>query len=365
MLPDAGCVIVGPNGHGKTSLIEALLYCEVFRSFRGAADRDLVRFGTDGFHLEAVVGEQSAAVRRRQDGQRAAGGSAQVPLPAGRTVAAGYDARTRVKRALIDGAEPERLAAAIGVVRGVVLSPGDVALVAGSPRVRRHYLDVLLSLTARGYVEALGRYRRALGHRVRATAADMPVWERLLAEAGSEIVRSRQEWVARWSSAYREHCDAVGETGESAMAYVTRTEPSVEALAGALERSRGRDLALGRTTVGPHRDELRLALGGRELRTYGSAGQQRTAALALRLLEAATLRELTLESATICLDDAFAELDAARSRNLAALIARLAEEGSQVVAAVPKESEMPEPIAALARWRLRDGVVQEEEPSVR
>jgi len=341
-LPDAGCLVVGPNGHGKTSLIEALLYCEVFRSFRGAADRELARFGSDGFHVETTV----------------AG-------PPGRTVAAGYDARTRAKRVTLDGAEPERLAAAIGVVRGVVLSPGDVALVAGSPRGRRQYLDVLLALTARGYVEALGRYRRALRHRIRATPGEMPVWERLLAEFGAEIARTRLAWAERWAGRYRAYCAAVGEAGECAMACVSRTEPTVEALGAALERSRTRDLALGRTSVGPHRDELRLLLDGRELRAYGSAGQQRTAALALRLLEAASLREATGDPATICLDDAFAELDAERSRNLGALIGTLAGEGSQVVAAVPKESDVPAQIGALPVWRVRDGAVQGDANSVR
>ena len=359
-------MIAGPNGHGKTSLIEAMLYCEVFRSFRGAADRELVRFGSDGFHVETCVrtgiSSQSTVVGRRQDGQWCAGESEPAVLPtvAGeRRVEAGYDARTRQKRVRLDGAEPERLAEAIGVVRGVVLSPGDVALVAGSPRSRRQYLDVLLSLTASGYVDALGRYRRALRHRIRATAAEMPVWEGMLAEAGALIVRTRMEWVARRADAYRAYSTAVGERGASGMTYVTRTEPSASSLSAALERTRERDLARGRTSVGPHRDELRLLLDGRDLRVYGSAGQQRTAALALRLLEAATMRDATREGATICLDDAFAELDESRSRNLAALIATLADEGSQVVAAVPKESDLPAEIRELPVWTIRDGALEE------
>ncbi|MEK6610043.1 MAG: DNA replication and repair protein RecF, partial [Gemmatimonadota bacterium] len=129
-VPAEGCVLVGLNGHGKTSLIEAFLYCEVFRSFRGAGDRELVRFGSDGFFV---------ATDR---------------------VTAGFDARTRDKKVTVGGAEPVRMADAIGIIRGVVLSPGDVALVAGGPRERRRYLDVMLSLTVKGYVEALGQYRR-------------------------------------------------------------------------------------------------------------------------------------------------------------------------------------------------------------
>ncbi len=330
-------MIVGDNGHGKTSLIEALLYGEVFRSFRGAADRDLVAFGADGFHVRAVA-----------DGQ---------------AVAAGFDARTREKRVTVAGAAPERLSRAIGIVRGVVLSPGDVRLVAGGPRERRHYLDVLLSLTVRGYVEALTRYRRALPQRLRA-AAEAPAWERVLAENGEIIAAARHDWAARWAPRYAELCVAIGEEAGGdgpALAHVAKTEPTADAIAVALERSREKDRVRGRTSTGPHRDELRLSLGGRDLRTYGSAGQQRTAALALRMLEAESLAAARAGGVTLCLDDAFAELDAARSRRLGELIERMAASGTQIVAAVPKRSDVPDVIASLTTYGIRRGRVSSPE----
>lgn len=353
-VPEAGCVIVGENGHGKTSLIEALLYCEVFRSVRGAGDGELVRFGSDGFYLKAVASGQ---------------GSPQSPVPSGPesrglraqdcVVAAGYDARTKAKKVTVDGAEPERLADAIGIVRGVVLSPGDVALVAGGPKERRQYLDVLLALTVDGYLESLSTYRRALRHRNHATAADAPVWESLLAESGARITGARREFVGRWAGAYRAHCLAMGERGEPALGYASRTDGSAEALREALERSRERDLQRGRTSVGPHRDDLRLLLEAHDQRDYGSAGQQRTAALALRLIEAEAQREATGAPVTICLDDAFAELDEGRSAKLGGMIEEMAGAGSQVVAAVPKERDVPEVMRSLARWRVIEGRVGE------
>ena len=348
-LPAAGCVVVGPNGHGKTSLFEALLYGEIFRSYRGAGDRELVRFGADGFWLQVSVGAVGDSGRSLSPG-----GSRQV-----RDVTVGYDARTRAKRVTVEGAEPERLADAIGIVRGVVLSPTDVRLVAGSPRERRHFLDVLLAITVRGYVEQLATYRRALRHRVRSSAADVETWEHVLAESGAKVAQTRQAWAERWAARYAQHCVAMGESGEPELGYVTRVEGGgVNVLREALAGSRERDLARGRTSVGPHRDELRLTLDGRSLRTYGSAGQQRTAALALRLLEAGPLRELTGEPATICLDDAFAELDEMRSRRLGLLIELMAGDGAQVIAAVPKDSDVPEAIASLPRWRIRSGRVE-------
>ncbi len=345
-VPDAGLVVVGPNGHGKTSLLEAALYCQVFRSVRGAADRQLVRWGADGFHV-AVDTDGSVAADRS----------------VGTAVAAGYDARTGEKRVTVEGKPPEHPAEAIGIVRGVVLSPLDVQLVAGGPRERRRFLDVLLSLTVHGYVEALARYRRALRHRARASTAELPSWDRMLAERGAVLVGARRAWAAKWCARYAELCAAVGERGASTLAY----QPSVagegaEAIFAALERQRARAEGRGalaiRTLAGPHRDELRLELDGRDLRHYGSAGQQRTAALALRLCEAESLRDATGAGVGVCLDDAFAELDAERSARLAALIEGFtAGGGAQVLAAVPKASDLPAGLSAgrLEVRQMREG----------
>ncbi len=319
-------MIVGENGHGKTSLIEAVLYAEVFRSFRGAADRELVRFGADGFHVQA-----------------------------GR-VAVGYDARTRKKKITVDGAEPARIADAIGLVQGVVLSPTDVVLVAGGPRERRRFLDVLLAITVPGYVDALGRYRRALAQRLRARPGEMDAFEQVLAESGARIVAARQAWADRWQDDWSRHCEAIGERGAPRLAYVPRTEGEAPALQAAFAATREKDRTLGRVTEGPHRDELRLTLDGRTLRTYGSAGQQRTAAIALRLVEAGTL-DAAGGDALLCLDDAFAELDQARSERLGAVIKARVEAGRPIVAAVPKTGDIPGVIAGLPRWTMRAGVV--------
>ncbi len=334
-LPPPGLVLVGRNGHGKTSFLEALLYGEVFRSFRGALDRELVRFGEPGFHV-AVASAQ--------------------------TVAAGYDVRTAEKKVVVDGLVARRLAEAIGIVRGVVLSPDDVQLVSGGARERRRYLDLVLALVVPGYVAALGEYRRALRHRCRA-GADVADWEALLARSGAQVAAARRDWAERWAARYAEHCAAIGEVAEPRLCYASRGTASEADLAAALEKSREKDLAHGRTSVGPHRDDLRLLLGAHELRVYGSAGQWRTAAMALRLVEAETLAAGgggggTLALPVLCLDDAFAELDAARSLRLGALVEGLAERGSQVFATVPRDGEMPAAVSKLPKWRIEDGRIE-------
>ncbi len=354
-LPGAGVVLVGPNGHGKTSLLEALLYLEVFRSFRGARDRELVRFGEDGFRVEAETESSEAAgsgVARRQVAEWSRDKSRE-----GRVIAAGYDARTKEKRVVADGLQAGRLADAIGAVRGVVLSPSDVQLATGGARVRRGFVDVLLALAVPGYVAALGQYRRALRHRCRATPDDVADWEALLARSGATVAAARRSWVERWAPRYSAHCAEIGETLEAGLCYASRATGGEAELAEALERSRERDLVRGTTSVGPHRDDLQLLLGERDLGVYGSAGQWRTAALALRLIEAETLAERDGQP-IVCLDDAFAELDAERSARLGRLVEGLAARGSQVFATVPREGEMPEAVRTLPRWRIREGKIE-------
>lgn len=353
VLPEHGLVLVGPNGHGKTSFLEALLYLEVFRSFRGARERELARFGTDGFRVEAELEAAGAGARGQGGTEAQAAGT-----PTGRrTVAAGFDARTRAKRVTVDGVVAGRLAEAIGHVRGVVLSPFDAELVAGPPRERRRYLDVLLALTAPGYVEALAHFARALRQRSRSRAADLPVWEALMARAGAHVAAARRSWVEVWAERYRGCCAAMGERSAPRLAYAAGGPETAEELENALRLGRDRDFATGRTGVGPHRDDLRLTLDGRDLRAYGSAGQQRTAAIALRLVEAAALAEARGEAPAICLDDAFAELDAERSARLGAMVSDLLRKGSQVFATVPRDGEMPEAVRALPKWGIAEGVM--------
>ena len=223
--------------------------------------------------------------------------------------------------------------------------------------MRRGLVDVLLSLTVPGYVAALGEYRRALRHRCRATPDDVADWEALLARSGAKVAAARRAWVERWAPRYGALCAEIGESQPVGLCYASRGGGSEAELAAALERSRERDLARGATSVGPHRDDLRLLLGEHALGTYGSAGQWRTAALALRLIEAETLAERD-GPPVVCLDDAFAELDAERSARLGALVERLAARGSQVLATVPREGEMPEIVRSLPRWRIREGMVE-------
>jgi len=350
-LPPEGMVVVGENGHGKTNLLEAVYYLQLLRSARGARDQDLVRFGEAGFHVSADAESTSGA----------------------RTIGAGFERVSKRKRVKMDGVDVPRLSDALGALPSVLCSPRDAALVAGAPSERRRYLDVTLALSSRSYLAALQSYRGALARRNAAlrdtgrTARDeqrVAVWEPALAEHGARIYTARVEWVAAVRDRYAELCAAIGERGDARLRYASALDAKggdVEtALAAALEAKRALDIRRGITHAGPHRDDLELTLtepdgAPRDLRAFGSAGQQRTAAIALRVLERETLRERRDASPLLLLDDPFAELDARRSTRILELLA--GESAGQTILAVPRESDIPPGLTRLARWRVERGVL--------
>ncbi len=351
-LPEDGVAIIGENGQGKTNLLEAVYYLHLLRSARGARDVDIVRFGAAGFHIAA----------------RAEGGEHHE-------LSAGFERAGRRKRVKVDGAEPTRLSDALGALPCVLFSPADVELVAGAPNARRRYLDILLALSSRPYLAALQRYRHALAQRnaalrnaVREGARGeqrVAVWEAPLAEHGAVLWRERVQWAEAAAPRFAEVCAAIGEQAPVGMRYATSLEPESRgledvrrALTRALEEKRSLDLRRGLTHAGPHRDDLGLTLDERELRAFGSAGQQRSAAIALRLLEADTLSERLGARPLLLLDDPFAELDVRRSARILELLA--AHGMGQTLLTVPRESDIPPALTQLARWRIAGGVIERD-----
>jgi len=349
-LPAEGLAIIGENGQGKTNLLEAVYYLELFRSIRGARDQDLVRFGAAGFHVAASVeAEQS------------------------REISVGFDRAARRKRVRVDGGEVERLSDALGALPAVMFAPGDVDLVAGAPSARRRYLDIMLALSSRRYLAALQRYRAALGHRnaalrdaARTGRHDerVAVWEAPLAEHGAVLWSARLAWVESNAARFAALCEAIGESAEVAMRYASAVQPQDDlhaALLAALAERRVMDVRRGITHAGPHRDDLALSMDGRELRTFGSAGQHRTAAIALRIIEADTLGSHRGGRPLMLLDDPFAELDARRAGRIVDLLAR--EGLGQTILTVPRETDIPAGLPRLERRRIRAGELTRSEPS--
>jgi DNA replication and repair protein RecF len=185
------------------------------------------------------------------------------------------------------------------------------------------------------------------------------VWEPALAEHGAILIQDRAAWVREKQSDYTQLSAAIGEASDSRMSYSSSAakESNVrDALAGALERHRRHDIKRGMTHSGPHRDDLFLSLDGRDLRVFGSAGQQRTAAIALRMLERATLRDARGSSPVLLLDDPFAELDVTRSSKILELLRNAGL--WQTILAVPRASDIPNDLLDLERRTISNGVIQ-------
>lgn len=336
-IPPRGVVVIGDNGHGKTNLLEAIYYLVLFRSLRGSQDRELVRFGEAGFF---VAGDASSRIT------------------------AGYEVAGRRKKVTADGTEIKKLADAVGLITAVALSPADRSMVDGGPAGRRRFLDVLLSLSEDGYLQTLSELRAALRQRnaalKRGDCAAAQAFDHPVAHASHRIALARNEWVSNWRTRYAELCSSMGERRKCGIAYYSHHWTPHDGAAGierALHARIERDLRRATTTVGPHRDDLLLTLGEKDIRKYGSAGQQRTAAIALRLLEAQALAESHGTTPIALFDDVFAELDQDRQERLLKLISESFP--GQAIITAPRDAEVPSVLFDRPRWRMTGGRLEE------
>ena len=353
--------VVGPNGQGKTNLVEALGYVATLGSHRVAADAPLVRAGAE----RAVV---RVAVDR-------GGRSTLVELE----IVPGRANRARLNRAPVP--RPREV---LGTLRTVLFAPEDLGLVKGEPDARRRFLDELLVALAPRLAGVLADYDRVLRQRnallksagaTRATrrgTADLPtldVWDGHLAAAGAELVAARLHLVRRLApfvaEAYRQVSDA---QGDAVIGYrwsltgpvpddVPRRDELAEALRADLARGRGQEIERGTTLTGPHRDDLVLTLGDLPARGYASHGESWSYALALRLASWYLLRGDAHEpdpaqEPVLVLDDVFAELDTGRRRRLAELVAG----AEQVLVTAAVDDDVPAELKG-ARLTVRDGEV--------
>src|SRR5438105_4070360 len=308
-------VVSGPNGAGKTNLLEALYFGCTARSCRTANERELVRFGVSATRVEID----------------ARGGDGDHHLTVG--LAPG-DA----KRITVDGAVVERLLDVSGRPVVSVFLPDRLELVKGPPAVRRAHLDQFVAAlwptrvaTRRAYAQALAQ-RNALVARVRAGAAaadSLRPWDMQLARHGIALMTDRAAAAEAVADRFAQLGAELGVEAELELSYRPRsraTEP--EALAAELAERLETDLARGFTSHGPHRDELALRRAGRDLRAYGSQGQQRLALLALLLAEREALSDRRESVPLLLLDDVMSELDLGRRR---ALVERLRSSEGQAV----------------------------------
>jgi DNA replication and repair protein RecF len=318
----AGVVtVVGPNGAGKTNLLEALYFGLTGRSFRTADRRDLIPFGSPLARAEVSI--------------RDAGGLERVLLAS--------VSRSEGRRHLLDGNPVDALSAARHRPPVAVFSPDRLALVKGPPAERRAHIDryIVARWPSRaGLRQRFGQVlaqRNALLARMAEGRGDggLDVWDATLAEAAAELIAARSAAVEELAPPFGSAASELGLEPGAAIEYAPRASGSAAEIREGLAARREADLRLGRTSWGPHLDDLKIAVGGRSLRRYGSQGQQRAALLALLFAEREALREAHRVVPLLLLDDVMSELDPDRRGRL---VERLAVGGQALITAAAAES---------------------------
>jgi DNA replication and repair protein RecF len=342
-------VLVGPNGVGKTNLVEALGYVATLASHRVATDAPLVRSGADRGVIRCAIAHEGRELL------------VELEIVPG-----------RANRARLGRAPVRRARDVIGALRLVLFAPEDLSLVRGDPAERRRYLDELLVLRqprmagVRADYERVLKQRNALlrtsylTRRVTRSAGDLStldVWDQHLAQHGAALLAARLALVDALAPHLGKAYDAVSAGGGAASAVYQSTvaEPTADAMLAALQEARPKEVERGVTLVGPHRDELLLSLGPLPVRGYASHGESWSYALALRLAAYELLRADGIEPVLV-LDDVFAELDSGRRDRLATLIA----DAAQVVVTCAVEADVP-PLLSGARFAVRPGEVVREQ----
>lgn len=299
----------GPNGAGKTNILEAIHYLCLSKSFLTSVDRYALRRGEAFFEIEGMF---KGALRREV------------------TIRAAFAVREG-KRMFINGAPLERLADIVGVVPVVVFAPNDQSLTFGGPEERRKFLNSMLSQARPSHLEDLLRYRRALRQRNeylarnRGRQADENIIVPLncmLAHTGGRIISRRAGFLKEFGEELRRAWERLGGAiEEPAITYQSSireencgsADEAESALLSTLTHTVVRDRELGRTTTGPHRDELIFKLDGQDVRRFGSTGQHRSFAIALKLAQYCYLDSRLEEKPILLLDDVFDSLDPERT----------------------------------------------------
>jgi DNA replication and repair protein RecF len=300
-------VISGDNGAGKTNLLEGLYFACTARSCRTGNEREVVRFGASVTRLELECEHEGDA----------------------HLVTVGFQPG-EAKRLQVDGATVDRLTDAGARPLVSVFLPDRLELVVGAPALRRAHLDQVIAAlwparvaTRRAYSAALVQ-RNALLAAIRAGRArrgSVPAWDAELARHGVALARDREVVVDRLRGPFAAHGEALGLEGEVELAYRPRSQADTpEELAAELAERLESDLDRGFTGHGPHRDELVLLRGGRDVRSYGSRGQQRLGLLSLLLAERDVLADERRSAPLMLLDDVTSELDGPRRARLMELL---------------------------------------------
>lgn len=294
-------IFYGDNAQGKTNILEALYLSGTTKSHRGTKDRDLIQFEHDEAHLETIV------IKRDMEYQ--------IDM---------HLKKNSPKGIAVNKIPIRKASELFGIIHFVFFSPEDLNIIKDGPSGRRRFIDLELSQLDKIYLSNLSSYNRIINQRnsllkdidrQRNLIETLDVWDMQLAEYGTKVIESRKSFIKQLNEIISNiHYKLTGGKEHIFLEY----ESSVGnlTLAQALKKNRERDIRLKSTSVGPHRDDLSFMEGSLDIRKFGSQGQQRTAALSLKLSEIELVRILIKDTPVLLLDDVLSELDKHRQNYL-------------------------------------------------
>jgi DNA replication and repair protein RecF len=330
-------LLLGDNAQGKTNILEAIYLMATLRSFRGVGGSQMIQHGKKGYFVGGKILAQ---------------GEHDIKM---------YWSSSERKLAL-DAQPIRRLAEYFGLLRAVVFCTEDLQLVKGTGRIRRRFVDLLLAQTHPIYLPLLQRYAKALRSRnallkQKAINDDsLESFSKELVSAGEQIIQLRRELIPRISPLARLAYRRISNDAEELRAEYL---PSVKKdFAVELAQSRPRERAFRSTIVGPHRDDLQLSLNDRSALQFGSEGQKRSLAIALKMAQAEYLTGIHGSAPILLIDDVMGELDAKRRSGFLPLLDRAHQTNGQVFMTCTEENWPKEVGRSVKRWEVKDGTVK-------
>lgn len=296
-------IIYGDNAQGKTNILESLYVCATSRSHRGAKDKDIIRFGCDESHIKVMVSKNNLDYR--------------IDM---------HLKKSRSKGIAVNGIPIHRAVDLFGIINIVFFSPEDLDIIKDGPSERRRFIDMELSQLDKIYLNNLINYNKVvvqrnkllkdIAYEASAERIDsLDVWDMQLCRYGRGIIERRTTFIQQLGEIVGDiHSRLTGNVEKLDIIYV----PCVQApeLEDSIREARDKDIRFKCTNVGPHKDDLTFLVNGKDVRKYGSQGQQRTVALSLKLAEIELVKKLIHDTPILLLDDVLSELDSNRQNFL-------------------------------------------------
>ena len=294
-------ILYGDNAQGKTNILEAIYLSATTKSHKGSKDRDIVNFGTDEAHIRTYVIKDGLENR--------------VDM---------HLRKSKSKGIAINGTKIKKAAELLGLLNVVFFSPEDLSIIKNGPAERRRFVDMELCQLDNFYLYNLNNYNKIVNQRNKllkelhfnpALKDTLSIWDSQLVSYGSKIIERRELFVEQLNEIiYDIHKKLSGEKEEIKIVY----EPDCkqDEYEQCLQDGQDRDIRLKMTSTGPHRDDFAFLVNGIDIRKFGSQGQQRTAALSLKLSEIELVKKITKDTPLLLLDDVLSELDSNRQNYL-------------------------------------------------